>query len=351
MIKRSTIQSLIEAGSRAPSGDNSQPWKFRVKDRDIFIFQIQNKDNPFLNYEQGGTLIACGAIIENIVIEASAHNIVCTITLFPGETDCVAQITLSEGETEIDPLRDTITLRHTNRNNYSATPLTSELTSALHNLHLAKEKIALVITTGEAMHELAHAGSRAEIAILENKELHQLLFDNVVWTVKEEEAKQSGLFVKTLEFAPPQEFVFRLCRKWAFMQRLNKFGFAKFIANDDAKKYATGAAYVSLVADTLSRESFVNAGRVMERIWLLANKNEYAVHPITATLFFGHRIRGGKEDGLTRETWELMRKALAQVRRVLGVSDAQHVLFMMRIGKAKPVRFRSSKKAPVIAFE
>lgn len=351
MIARDTIQALIAAGSYAPSGDNSQPWCFRVKDQEIFVLQIPNKDNPFLNYEQGGTLIACGAVIENIVIEASAHNIGCTIELFPGETNCVAKITLTEAQTVPDPLRDTITRRHTNRHNYRAEPLTPDLSDALQRVRMDKEGMSIVIKTDEAMKELAYAGSRAEIAILENQELHTLLFDNVVWTAKEEEEKKSGLFVKTLEFAPPQEFVFSLCRKWTFMQRLNKFGFAKFIANDDAKKYATGAAYIAIVAETLSGESFVNAGRMMQRIWLEANKHEFAVHPITATLFFGHRILGGRENGLTEDAWELMRKAFAQVRQVLGVSSEQHVLFMMRVGKAKPVRFRSSKKSPIIAFE
>ena len=195
---------------------------------------------------------------------------------------------------------------------------------------------------------LAHAGSRAEIAILENEELHSLLFTNVVWTKEEEHLKKEGLFVKTLELAPPQEFVFGLCRKWSFMQHLNKFGFPKFIAYDDAKKYATGGAYISLIADSASRENFVNAGRLMERIWLIANLHDYAVHPITATLFFGLKIRAEKVSGLTSESWELMRSAYALIRKTLELPENKEVLFMFRIGEAPRVRFRSSKKAPVV---
>lgn len=350
MIDRGTIQTLITAGSKAPSGDNSQPWHFRVEGENIFVFQIPNKDNPFLNYEEGGTLLGCGAVIENIVIEASVHDILCTVILFPDEQDCVAKITLKEEKTTPDPLRSAITIRHTNRHNYEPSPFTTEFTLALEALG-REEGISLLVKTGEAMRALAYAGSRAEIAILENEELHKLLFDNVVWTAKEEEEKKSGLFVKTLEFAPPQEFVFKLCRKWLVMRFLNTFGFAKFIANDDAKKYATGAAYIAIVSNTLSKESFVNAGRVMERVWLLANLNDYAVHPVTATLFFGHRIRRGKEDGLTASSWELMRSAFTQARRALDVTDEEHVLFMMRIGKAKPAQTRSSKKPPTIIFK
>lgn len=350
MIDRETIRSIISSGTLAPSGDNSQPWYFRVSDDTIFVFQIPNKDNPFLNFHLSGTHIAIGAVIENICIAATTCALTAQVTLFPGEADCVAKIDLLQNNPPHDPLADAISLRHTNRKNYEQTPLPNDLKVHILTEASVQEGVRAVISEGDAMQKLGHAGSRAEVAILENHELHQLLFGNVVWTKEEEQAKHEGLFVDTLEFAPPQKFFFRLCGNWKIMSFLNKLGFAKFVSNDNAKKYGTGAAFVAIITSNNTSEDFVKAGRSMERVWLLLNQSGYAVHPITATLFFGQRIREGKEEGLTRDSWELMENAFREIKTTLNVQK-ENIAFMFRTGKTSAPSARSSKKPPVIEFD
>jgi nitroreductase len=350
MIDREIIRSIISSGTLAPSGDNSQPWYFHVSDDTIFVFQIPNKDNPFLNYHQSGTHIAIGAVIENICIAATGFGVSASVTLFPGETDCVAKIDLVQNNIPCDPLLSAIPLRHTNRKNYEQTPLPDDLKTCILAEAGAQDGVRAVIREGDAMAKLGYEGSRAEVAILENHELHRLLFGNVVWTKAEEEEKHEGLFVDTLEFAPPQKFFFRLCGNWKIMNFLNKLGFAKFVSNDNAKKYGTGAAFVAIVTAHNSPEDFVKAGRGMERVWLLANQSGYAVHPITATLFFGQRIKEEKEEGLTRNSWELMENAFLGIQTTLDVHK-ENIAFMFRIGRAPAPSARSSKKPPVIVFD
>jgi nitroreductase len=350
MINQETIRSIISSGALAPSGDNSQPWYFCVSDNAIFVFQIPDKDNPFLNYNLSGTHVAIGAVIENICIAATVYAITAQVTLFPGESDCVARIDLVQNNAERDPLADAILLRHTNRKNYEQTSLPDDLKAHIFAEASREHGVRAVISEGNSMKKLGHAGSRAEVAILENHELHQLLFGNVVWTKEEEEAKHEGLFVDTLEFAPPQKFFFRLCGNWKIMSFLNKLGFAKFVSNDNAKKYGTGAAFVAIITTTNTPKDFVNAGRAMERVWLLLNQRGYAVHPITATLFFGQRIREGKEEGLTRDSWELMENAFLDVKTTLNV-QTENIAFMFRTGKTSAPSARSSKKPPIIKFD
>jgi nitroreductase len=350
MIDREIIRAIISSGTLAPSGDNSQPWYFHVSGDAIFVFQIPDKDNPFLNYHLSGTHVAIGAVIENICIAATAYAIAAQVKLFPGEPDCVAKIDLVQNNTERDPLVDAIPLRHTNRKNYEQTFLPDDLKAHILTEANVEQGVRAVISEGSAMKKLGHAGSRAEVAILENRELHQLLFGNVVWTKAEEAAKREGLFVDTLEFAPPQKFFFRLCGNWKIMSFLNKLGFAKFVSNDNAKKYGTGAAFIAIVTSHNSPEDFVKAGRAMERVWLLLNQAGYAVHPITATLFFGQRILEGKEEGLTRDSWELMENAFHSIKTILNV-QTEHIAFMFRTGKTSAPSARSSKKPPVIEFD
>ena len=266
------------------------------------------------------------------------------------DQNIVARITLTEGETIPDPLQEGIAMRETNRREYQNIPLPNSLKNQLLDIANPTQGISFKIAEGEALLKLGFASSRAEIAILEHQELHQLLFSNVVWSKQEELERKEGLFVKTLELAPPQEFMFKLCRKWRVMNMLNKIGFAKFIANDDAKKYATGSAFVAITCNKFDKYSFVKAGRAMERAWLLLNRAGVAVHPITATLFFGHRIRMNKMDSLNSETWTMMGEALDLTRSVFNVNDDEHIIFMFRVGYAKKPSENSSKKLPVVEY-
>ncbi len=348
MIEKETIDALLVAGSKAPSGDNSQPWFFSNTENTINVFMLPDKDNAFLNFKQSGTLMANGAVIENVVIKATQFGLITHVRLFPDSNNRnhVAEIQLTKGEVGMNKLCEYINKRETNRKKYSNDQIPESVLAELLLLVNPEDRVTLKILTGSSMKILGHAGSRAEIAILENEELHQLLFKNIVWTKSEEGEKKEGLFVKTLELLPPQELMFRLCRNWKVMRVLNKIGFAKFIANDDAKKYSTGGAYVAIVAEAFDDETCVISGRIMQRAWIFLNSKNLSVHPISATLFFGHRISQKREEGLTKDTWESMTTAFKQILKEVEVTKNQHIMFMMRVGKSSSPSAHSSKKAP-----
>ena len=77
------IQKILEAGCRAPSGSNSQPWRFMVKDNQISIFALPEKDHPILNFRHRGTWVAHGALLENILITSSHLGYKTDVKLFP----------------------------------------------------------------------------------------------------------------------------------------------------------------------------------------------------------------------------------------------------------------------------
>lgn len=75
MISREVIQKILEAGAQAPSGSNSQPWRFEVAGGTISIIMLPEKDHPILNFRNRGTLLAHRALIENIVIAAAHYKL------------------------------------------------------------------------------------------------------------------------------------------------------------------------------------------------------------------------------------------------------------------------------------
>ena len=69
-----TIRKILEESVYAPSGENCQPWKFAVDGSSIHIFNVPEADTSLYNFEQKGSYVAHGALIETIVIVALKYD-------------------------------------------------------------------------------------------------------------------------------------------------------------------------------------------------------------------------------------------------------------------------------------
>ena len=294
MVSSDIITKIIEAGAAAPSGGNSQPWKFEVRGSKITVIALPLKDHAVLNFRYRGTWIAHGALIENMVIAASALGYRAAVSIFPVATNhnITAEITLEKADILADSLATAVLLRGTNRKPFAKAPLTIEEKSALEKAQKEIGGEVLFLEKPEELEVLGRASSNNEIVMLENRLLHDLFFAEVVWSQEEERKKGGGLYLKTLELKAPQEFMIKLCKSWWVMNLLNKVGMAKLIAKDGAKIYSSAGAMGAIVVRDESDEAFVSAGRLMERIWLTATNLGLSLQLMTGVLFFFQKIYG-----------------------------------------------------------
>jgi len=288
MDTQEDIKKILEIAINAPSGSNSQPWKFKVEGKKINVIALPEKDHPILNYRNRGTWIAHGALIENIIIVASSFGYSAKVRIFPDskQPNLTAIIELIIGLSESDSLFSVIPLRMTNRKPYENKLLTDvqkkEFLSSVSqfkevNIKFTEDK-KKCRSTGEAL-------SINEIVTFENKKLHKLFFEEIVWSSADESTRKSGLYLKTMELKPPQQAALKLLRNWQIMKFFNHLKFARMIAKDNAKIYASGAGTGIIIANDRD-EDFLLAGRAMERLWLKATQMKLSFHLITGTMFF-----------------------------------------------------------------
>ncbi len=341
------IKQILDYAIWAPSGDNSQPWRFEVKPPRVLLYNLPEKGNPYLDFRERGSFIAHGGVIENMLIAAEHFGYRAACDLFPdGErSNLVATISLSaRAVPETYALFEAIKQRHTNRKIYEATSLTSEQRQDI--LRTSQELgfgLVKLVELPEEKEIAGRAGALAEIVILENKLLHGSFFRDVVWTAAEEKQKRHGLFIDTMEFNLIQKLLFRLAKHWVLMTVGIRAGLPKFIAKEDAKLYATGAAMGIVAMEGDRPADFVNAGRLMQRIWLKATAHHLALQPVTATLFFAQRIRARETEGvLSPQQVEIMKRAYADIQKTFRVTD-RNIAMMFRIGRAAPASARSSR--------
>ena len=348
---REDIEKILEISVNAPSGSNSQPWKFMVEDNKITVIALPEKDHPILNYRNRGTLIAHGALIENIVITASAFGYNVKTTIFPSANNLniTAILVLESGLVQSDPLFSMVPLRTINRKKYQNKVLTGsqkkELFDAISQFKDIEIKFVEDIKkrkiTGDAL-------SINEIVTLENKKLHKLFFEEIVWTLQEENLKQSGLYLKTMELQPPQEAALRLLRNWKMMKLFNYLKFARFIAKDNSKTYSSGAGTGVIIVED-NDKNFLLVGRAVERLWLKAMQMGLSFHLITGTMFFWQGIQGGNSKIFLREHINIVNNAYNKLKEVFGIQRGV-IAVAFRIGLSDKPSTISSKKKPEIAW-
>src|SRR3989344_5200913 len=208
VMDREIIKKIIEAGNCAPSGSNSQPWRFIYSDNILRVIALPEKDHRIFNFRNRGTYIAHGALMENIDIASRFFNYEPQFELFPEkESSCRITFFPSKEPKRVE-LYDSISKRHTNRKPYDTKPLSVEEKEYLFQGTDRFPQCELVIAEGENILQLARNLAYDILISLQNKILHQLLFREIIW--KEEDQKlQQGLYVKTMEITPLKAFVFK----------------------------------------------------------------------------------------------------------------------------------------------
>jgi len=346
------VEEILRNSINAPSGSNSQPWKFLVKGSEIYILAFPENDHPILNYRSRGTWIAHGALIENIIIAASKYAYKATPMIFPYDpkTHIIAKIKLEKSEDiAVNPLFEILSKRTTNRKIYKKEKLNEDQKNAIIGTIGGNNNIVFkLIEDREKINKIGNAVSANEIVTLENKKLHKLFFNEVIWTEKENKKNPKGIFLKTMEFKPPQKLVFKLLRNWNVMKIANKIKFARIIAKGNGKGYASCAAMGVIAVDNNDND-FIEAGRILERMWLEATKMNLSFHLITGIFFYWQAIKLGNSNILNKEHQEIIENAYKETEESSGIND-KIITIVCRIGKDGEPTGISTKLPPDIEY-
>ena len=344
------IQKILEVSINAPSGSNSQPWKFKVKDGLIQIIALPEKDHPVLNFRNRGTLVAIGALIENIRVVAGSLGYQSEIKIF-SNTDLIAEVSLEKVESlKTDSLAEAVNSRSTNRKPYERVPLSDEKKKfLLESVSEVGSGDLRFVENEEDLRVLGLAGSVNEIVMLENEKLHKLFFDEVVWNESGEKLRKSGLYLKTMELKLPQQAALKIFKYWLVMRLFNKIGVARQIAKGNAVNYSACSAMGAIIVND-DDQDFVQAGRLLERVWLKAITMGLSLHLITGVLFLWQNIRSGKNNWLSLEHVKLIKQAYGDIASRFNVEDKKLVGLMFRVGRGDEPSARSIKVKPDIEY-
>jgi hypothetical protein len=150
------------------------------------------------------------------------------------------------------------------------------------------------------------------------------------FTQKEVEATGDGMDVQTLNLKRSDIAALQVARDpeaIAFLHKLNKgSGFKKI--SDKNVQSASAIGVISMKGR--DADSFLQGGRVIERIWLEANHRHIAVQPISQIVFMTELILSNSKVGFSEYERNELSDIYTRFRNILKLDDDRFPVFVLR---------------------
>lgn len=345
MSESTVIEQILELARWAPSGDNTQPWRFEIVDaRQVVIHGRDTRREVVYDLDGHPSQIALGALLETLAIAASGHGwrMVAQRRCDMPDEQPTFDVRFEEAGLPADPLIGCIQERSVQRRPFRTRPLTPE------------EKQALEATLRPAGRVLWLEGGRnrwrAARLMFENAELRLTIPEAyevhrhvIEWNARysEDRVPDQALGVDLLT----TKLMRRVMQSWARVEFFNRWlggTLAPRIQMDFLPGLACAGHFVLIAEwEPQTTDDYVAAGRMVQRFWLTACRLGLQLQPEMTPLIFARYVREGRRFTVKPDGMERARNLVGQLENLIGRADAPRAVFMGRIGEGKKPRSRS----------
>jgi hypothetical protein len=245
-----------------------------------------------------------------------------------------------------DELSATIEHRLTNRNITKRVPIEFP---RLENLKKIAQTIPgadlHLITDPKILDELRDITAVMDRIRVTHKGGHKDYLAEIRWTPEQAKEYANGVdLLGTVDLTPSELAGWQVIKDWNVIQHLNDWRLGKAMEKIQKKSIDGSSAVGLLTIPEFSCDSFYEAGRAFERVWLAANRDNISVHPASlSTLIFNTFNYGDQSsfpDWMKAEVAEARKKfeKLFSIKEPVG----EVILFRFFIGgppKSRSVRY------------
>lgn len=350
------LKQILEEARFAPSGDNIQPWLFKMyPDHSLVLHRNEPENLLASDYFLNASFVALGCILENVAIASEHYGFSSTIVI---HEDCVSDetpqatihfipTTLSAEQQESnEKLFKVMRKRHTDRRPYKKQPL-DDTTKRLFEKTALEGGGKLHLIEGEEMLDTFGKTLGSHDTYLWND---ATLRDNLIRFIHFSQSNHSatsgmpldtlGLGTLSIFFKTAILLAYRIPLLWKVICFASRFGTQKTLSASSALVFLTlpkQKIQTSPLSDTPTKD-LVRGGRIAERLWLLAETLGLSLQPQYAFVAMAHNAGNEK---LGQSFLSANKKIIAFLRSHCPWFEKESLVFAYRIGFVT-----SSKRAP-----
>lgn len=345
-MKREILLTILEKGVLAPSADNLQPWKFRLRENGVELWIDLPRVDSFAGAGLLMPYVESGAVIENIHVAAAEAGFKTRVSYLPqpAKKDFVAEIFFEEGRPGDHPHYAALHQRVTNRKFYRSQKIDEEILRTVSRLASDEGLILKAIAKKDKKYgELSKILGNADQIRYESERLHRE-FIKVLRFKNESAATRDGLNIPALEAGPGAEGVFRLISSWKRLSFLNALGLNKVFNAYTRKQMAKSEVAVLLALPSQKPEDYIRGGEVMERIWHELTLARVSVQPMQALPIFINNFLLGEKEGFSPAQQEKVESLKMNFYEVFNVNETNGLVMLFRLGYSDPVSARTPRR-------
>lgn len=349
MVIDDVMERILDLARWAPSGDNTQPWRFEIVDaRRLVLRGFDTRAHCVYDLDGHPSQLSLGALLESIAIAATCHGLR-MVARRRGEApdeQPVFDIGFEPAPVlAIDPLAEQIKRRSVQRRALSTRALSAAEKGALAAALPAGHAVLWLEGLGRrlACARLMFGNAKLRLTMPEAYQVHK---DVIEWDARfsAERIPDQALGVDAMT----ARLMRWIMQRWSRVQFFNRYlagTVAPRLQMDLVPGLACGAHFVLLApAAPRTIDDYVVAGRAMQRFWLTATQLGLQLQPELTPLIFARYVREGRRFSATPGMQERATVLARRCAALIGDEPFDCAVFMGRIGAGPAATARSTRR-------
>ncbi|GMQ29382.1 Rv1355c family protein [Algoriphagus confluentis] len=350
---REELNEIIAQANQAPSGGNVQPWIWIYDKKGLLhLFHDKERSHSMLDYKGTGSLIAFGAALENVRLVSAKLGIEVEILSHVAdfEENCIATVRfLSKLKNSLKvpyfDLAEGIGLRCTNRKNSKRILLDQEVIQGFQNLAKEGGLELKIAETDQDLEKLAGIVGGMDRMRLFHEEGLMDFIKEVRWTEEDAKRTRDGIDLATLELSGTEKAAMGLLRDARTVKFFRKFLMGYGLTKISKDTMTSASVVMALQGKDFSAQAYLNAGTVLQRIWIKANMLGISFQPVTAMLFIFHRVLRDSQHGFSKKEEAEIIKLKSEFDQLFNNDSDVCPLFMFRLNQAGEPSIRAYRRS------
>ena len=347
-MSNETLTRIIDLARWAPSGDNTQPWRFEIVDDGLVrVHGFDTRDHILYDFDGHPSHIAHGALLETMRIAASGFGLETSWTVLTAGEDRnpVYDIKFApDAATAKDPLFDCIEKRVVQRRPMNTTPLTNAQRQALVSAGGEDFQVQLFEGLSERWKVALLLWDSAKIRLTcpEAYPVHKEIIEWRARYSKDRIPEQAvGVDPATARL---MEWVLHSWERVAFFNRYFLGTVPPRIQLDLLPAlFCAAHLLVRPKRPPVGLEDWVRVGIAVQRIWLTATLHGLHLQPEMTPVIFRWYARAGRPFSTESALYEKSLKLSGDFERVASATVADKFAFFARVGTSQIPKSRSTR--------
>ena len=293
-MQNSIYSYLAEAGQSAPSAGNMQPWFFHEKNNQLFLYiDLEKLEDSYFSREHPVTLLAVGAVVENIMQTAQLNDMDLEFDYFPPQdSGKCASFKVKNKNLKRAEKTEQLALfnRCTNRLPFNKKTVPQNILDELLSLSTANAQLVAYQSKEEISLWSKWLYTASEVRF-RTPNIHEW-FEKTLKFTPEEVATREGLDIKLLELPAISALILKVAQTWKQMSLCNKFYIYKLLAKLETLNINAAPALIGIIASP-GMPFAIESGRLMEKMWIKANELGLSIQPYYAVSDQMYRLKKG----------------------------------------------------------